>query len=42
MSSASDNIDNASEASSFLSLASTHSKLSNEKIKASSDVWDYF
>ena len=38
----SDNIDNASEASSFLLLASTYFKLSNEKIKAPSDIWNYF
>jgi hypothetical protein len=42
MSFTSDNIDNTSEAFSFLLLTSTYFKLSNEKIKAPSDVWDYF
>ena len=40
----SDNIDNISEAdetTSFLSLASTHSQPSNKIVKAGSDVWDY-
>src|SRR6266511_341283 len=37
-----DNISEADETSSFLSLASTHSQPSNDKAKAVSDVWDYF